>query len=85
MLFRSLGCPGPAEASLSPSRRTHQRSKSDATATVSLGGSLRRTGSNPKVETGHDEVSAVCVCVCARAHVRNCDFQYDSERDCLTG
>ncbi|XP_067111767.1 phosphatidylinositol 4-kinase beta-like isoform X2 [Osmerus mordax] len=51
----ALGCPGPAEASLSPSRRTHQRSKSDATATVSLGGSLRRTGSNPKVETGHDE------------------------------
>uniref|UniRef100_H2L6U9 Phosphatidylinositol 4-kinase beta n=1 Tax=Oryzias latipes TaxID=8090 RepID=H2L6U9_ORYLA len=40
----------------SPSRRTHQRSKSEVTL-VSSGSSssLRRTGSNPKVEAMHDE------------------------------
>ncbi|TDH03645.1 hypothetical protein EPR50_G00144050 [Perca flavescens] len=52
--------PVPAEAEadvfVSPSRRTHQRSKSDAT-TASGGHSagLRRTGSNPKVEAVHEE------------------------------
>uniref|UniRef100_A0A8C6UMP9 Phosphatidylinositol 4-kinase beta n=1 Tax=Neogobius melanostomus TaxID=47308 RepID=A0A8C6UMP9_9GOBI len=40
----------------SPSRRTHQRSKSDAcTATSVLGAALRRTGSNPRVEHMHEE------------------------------
>ncbi|XP_045078183.1 phosphatidylinositol 4-kinase beta-like [Coregonus clupeaformis] len=47
----------PADAYLSPSKRTHQRSKSDATHCTSLGSSLRRTASNPKVESGYDEVS----------------------------
>ncbi|XP_037549208.1 phosphatidylinositol 4-kinase beta [Nematolebias whitei] len=44
------------EAFVSPTRRTHQRSKSDATM-VSSGSSasLRRTGSNPKVEAVHEE------------------------------
>ncbi|XP_045074571.1 phosphatidylinositol 4-kinase beta-like isoform X2 [Coregonus clupeaformis] len=45
----------PADAYLSPSKRTHQRSKSDATHCTSLGSSLRRTASNPKVESGYDE------------------------------
>ncbi|KAM8840550.1 phosphatidylinositol 4-kinase beta-like isoform 3-T4 [Spinachia spinachia] len=46
----------PAEAFLSPSRRTHHRSKSDATTASSGPGSgLWRTGSNPKVEAVHQE------------------------------
>ncbi|XP_061597962.1 phosphatidylinositol 4-kinase beta-like [Cololabis saira] len=56
--------PGPVHASAepgevfsSPSRRTHQRSKSDATMVSSgPGASLRRTGSNPKVEAVHEEL-----------------------------
>uniref|UniRef100_A0A8C8CXB5 Phosphatidylinositol 4-kinase beta n=1 Tax=Oncorhynchus tshawytscha TaxID=74940 RepID=A0A8C8CXB5_ONCTS len=48
----------PADAYLSPSKRTHQRSKSDATHCTSLGTSLKRTASNPKVESGYDEVSS---------------------------
>ncbi|XP_061675347.1 phosphatidylinositol 4-kinase beta-like isoform X2 [Syngnathoides biaculeatus] len=39
----------------SPSRRTHQRSKSDAAAPSGSGAALRRTGSNPKVEAVHEE------------------------------
>ncbi|XP_076827596.1 phosphatidylinositol 4-kinase beta isoform X2 [Brachyhypopomus gauderio] len=46
---------GPAEHSLSPSKRTHQRSKSDATVTISLSSNLKRTASNPKVESSQDE------------------------------
>ncbi|KAJ8273648.1 hypothetical protein GJAV_G00104000 [Gymnothorax javanicus] len=42
-------------ALLSPSKRTHQRSKSDAGASVSLVGGLKRTASNPKVESSPDE------------------------------
>uniref|UniRef100_A0A8C7QP58 Phosphatidylinositol 4-kinase beta n=1 Tax=Oncorhynchus mykiss TaxID=8022 RepID=A0A8C7QP58_ONCMY len=45
----------PTDAYLSPSKRTHQRSKSDATHCTSLGTSLKRTASNPKVESGYDE------------------------------
>lgn len=45
-----------AEHSLSPSKRTHQRSKSDATASTSLSSNLKRTASNPKVEN-QDEVT----------------------------
>ncbi|XP_041759856.1 phosphatidylinositol 4-kinase beta [Coregonus clupeaformis] len=45
----------PADAYLSPSKRTHQRSKSDATHCTSLGTSLKRTASNPKVESTYDE------------------------------
>ncbi|XP_014866626.1 PREDICTED: phosphatidylinositol 4-kinase beta isoform X1 [Poecilia mexicana] len=42
---------------VSPSRRTHQRSKSDATMASGFpGAGLRRTGSNPKVEAVHEEV-----------------------------
>ncbi|XP_043994285.1 phosphatidylinositol 4-kinase beta-like [Gambusia affinis] len=41
---------------VSPSRRTHQRSKSDATMASGFpGAGLRRTGSNPKVEVVHEE------------------------------
>ncbi|XP_077646693.1 phosphatidylinositol 4-kinase beta isoform X3 [Lonchura striata] len=40
-----------ADAGLSPSKRTHQRSKSDATASISLSSNLKRTASNPKVES----------------------------------
>uniref|UniRef100_A0A3Q0QQJ6 Phosphatidylinositol 4-kinase beta n=1 Tax=Amphilophus citrinellus TaxID=61819 RepID=A0A3Q0QQJ6_AMPCI len=44
------------EVFVSPSRRTHQRSKSDATtASSGPGAGLRRTGSNPKVEVVHEE------------------------------
>uniref|UniRef100_A0A8C2WY63 Phosphatidylinositol 4-kinase beta n=1 Tax=Cyclopterus lumpus TaxID=8103 RepID=A0A8C2WY63_CYCLU len=48
--------PTPGEGFVSPSRRTHQRSKSDATTAGSGPGSgLRRTGSNPKGEAVHEE------------------------------
>ncbi|XP_056142078.1 phosphatidylinositol 4-kinase beta [Lampris incognitus] len=40
---------------LSPSKRTHQRSKSDATVSISLASNLKRTASNPKVESSYDE------------------------------
>lgn len=53
------GGPGPlgGELSLSPSKRTHQRSKSDATVGISLSSNLKRTASNPKVESSQDEVT----------------------------
>lgn len=44
------------EHGLSPSKRTHQRSKSDATVSISLSSNLKRTASNPKVESSPDEV-----------------------------
>ncbi|KAM7421717.1 hypothetical protein PAMA_015727 [Pampus argenteus] len=49
--------PGPlgGEHSLSPTKRTHQRSKSDATVSISLSSNLKRTASNPKVESSQDE------------------------------
>ncbi|XP_070822834.1 phosphatidylinositol 4-kinase beta isoform X1 [Chaetodon trifascialis] len=49
--------PGPlgGEHGLSPSKRTHQRSKSDATVSISLSTNLKRTASNPKVESSQDE------------------------------
>lgn len=52
--------PGPlgGEHGLSPSKRTHQRSKSDATVSISLSSNLKRTASNPKVESSQDEVTA---------------------------
>ncbi|KAM3657076.1 LOW QUALITY PROTEIN: phosphatidylinositol 4-kinase beta [Ammospiza maritima maritima] len=40
-----------ADTGLSPSKRTHQRSKSDATVSISLSSNLKRTASNPKVES----------------------------------
>uniref|UniRef100_A0A1B8XSI0 PIK helical domain-containing protein n=1 Tax=Xenopus tropicalis TaxID=8364 RepID=A0A1B8XSI0_XENTR len=43
------------DTGLSPSKRTHQRSKSDATVSISLSSNLKRTSSNPKVEND-DEV-----------------------------
>ncbi|KAL0985306.1 hypothetical protein UPYG_G00155270 [Umbra pygmaea] len=43
------------EHGLSPSKRTHQRSKSDATVSISLSSNLKRTASNPKVESSQDE------------------------------
>ncbi|XP_052000343.1 phosphatidylinositol 4-kinase beta-like isoform X2 [Xyrauchen texanus] len=46
---------GMSEHSLSPSKRTHQRSKSDATISISLSSNLKRTASNPKVESSQDE------------------------------
>lgn len=49
--------PTVSEHGLSPSKRTHQRSKSDATASISLSSNLKRTASNPKVESSQDEVS----------------------------
>uniref|UniRef100_A0A8C6MKI1 Phosphatidylinositol 4-kinase beta n=1 Tax=Nothobranchius furzeri TaxID=105023 RepID=A0A8C6MKI1_NOTFU len=49
---------GSGEVFFSPTKRTHQRSKSDATLVTSgLGASLKRTGSNPKVEAVHEEIS----------------------------
>uniref|UniRef100_A0A8K9XL75 Phosphatidylinositol 4-kinase beta n=1 Tax=Oncorhynchus mykiss TaxID=8022 RepID=A0A8K9XL75_ONCMY len=44
------------EHGLSPTKRTHQRSKSDATVSISLSSNLKRTASNPKVESNQDEV-----------------------------
>uniref|UniRef100_A0A665T0X4 Phosphatidylinositol 4-kinase beta n=1 Tax=Echeneis naucrates TaxID=173247 RepID=A0A665T0X4_ECHNA len=51
--------PGPlgGDHGLSPSKRTHQRSKSDATVSISLSSNLKRTASNPKVESSQDEVT----------------------------
>ncbi|XP_069796298.1 phosphatidylinositol 4-kinase beta isoform X2 [Narcine bancroftii] len=46
------------DTSQSPSKRTHQRSKSDAAASISLGSNLKRTASNPKVERQQDEQPA---------------------------
>lgn len=43
------------DTGLSPSKRTHQRSKSDATVSISLGSSLKRTASNPKVENEDEQ------------------------------
>ncbi|NXM38218.1 PI4KB kinase, partial [Gymnorhina tibicen] len=51
---REPGGAGPGagpDAGLSPSKRTHQRSKSDATVSISLSSNLKRTASNPKVES----------------------------------
>lgn len=48
---------GAGDHGLSPSKRTHQRSKSDATVSISLSSNLKRTASNPKVESSADEVS----------------------------
>ncbi|XP_051921593.1 phosphatidylinositol 4-kinase beta isoform X2 [Hippocampus zosterae] len=48
-------CAAAAEHGLSPSKRTHQRSKSDAAVAVSLSSNLKRTASNPKVESSYDE------------------------------
>ncbi|XP_037531978.1 phosphatidylinositol 4-kinase beta, partial [Nematolebias whitei] len=55
--FCPVASTGPlrAEHSLSPSKRTHQRSKSDATVSISLSTNLKRTASNPKVESSQDE------------------------------
>ncbi|XP_054477084.1 phosphatidylinositol 4-kinase beta isoform X2 [Anoplopoma fimbria] len=55
--FCPVASPGPlgGEHGLSPSKRTHQRSKSDATVSISLSSNLKRTASNPKVESSQDE------------------------------
>uniref|UniRef100_A0A3B5AL65 Phosphatidylinositol 4-kinase beta n=1 Tax=Stegastes partitus TaxID=144197 RepID=A0A3B5AL65_9TELE len=52
-----VGGSGPlgGDHGLSPSKRTHQRSKSDATVSISLSSNLKRTASNPKVESSQDE------------------------------
>ncbi|KAG5842729.1 hypothetical protein ANANG_G00180800 [Anguilla anguilla] len=53
--------PSPAPA-CPPSRRpTHQRSKSDAAVAASPAGGLKRTASNPKVESSPDEESSDCI------------------------
>ncbi|XP_056367068.1 phosphatidylinositol 4-kinase beta isoform X2 [Oenanthe melanoleuca] len=46
------------DTGLSPSKRTHQRSKSDATVSISLSSNLKRTASNPKVESEEEEFSS---------------------------
>ncbi|GLD69068.1 phosphatidylinositol 4-kinase beta-like protein [Lates japonicus] len=57
--------PDSPEVFISPSRRTHQRSKSDATmASSGPGTGLRRTGSNPKVEVVHEEVRKSFILLC---------------------
>ncbi|KAG8430864.1 hypothetical protein GDO86_019842 [Hymenochirus boettgeri] len=43
------------DTGLSPSKRTHQRSKSDATVSISLSSNLKRTASNPKVENEDEQ------------------------------
>ncbi|KAJ1080756.1 hypothetical protein NDU88_000949 [Pleurodeles waltl] len=54
---RELPTLSPApDMGLSPSKRTHQRSKSDATVSISLNSSLKRTSSNPKVENDDEPV-----------------------------
>ncbi|NXH05317.1 PI4KB kinase, partial [Loxia leucoptera] len=57
---RELGTALPgADTGLSPSKRTHQRSKSDATVSISLSSNLKRTASNPKVESEEEVRSGV--------------------------
>ncbi|XP_068108584.1 phosphatidylinositol 4-kinase beta isoform X2 [Hyperolius riggenbachi] len=46
------------DTGLSPSKRTHQRSKSDATVSISLSSNLKRTASNPKVENEDEDLSS---------------------------
>ncbi|XP_009078088.1 PREDICTED: phosphatidylinositol 4-kinase beta isoform X1 [Acanthisitta chloris] len=46
------------DTGLSPSKRTHQRSKSDATVSISMSSNLKRTASNPKVESEEEELSS---------------------------
>ncbi|XP_063802730.1 phosphatidylinositol 4-kinase beta isoform X1 [Pseudophryne corroboree] len=46
------------DTGLSPSKRTHQRSKSDATVSISLSSNLKRTASNPKVENDDEDLSS---------------------------
>nr|4D0L_A Chain A, PHOSPHATIDYLINOSITOL 4-KINASE BETA [Homo sapiens]4D0L_C Chain C, PHOSPHATIDYLINOSITOL 4-KINASE BETA [Homo sapiens]4D0L_E Chain E, PHOSPHATIDYLINOSITOL 4-KINASE BETA [Homo sapiens]4D0M_A Chain A, PHOSPHATIDYLINOSITOL 4-KINASE BETA [Homo sapiens]4D0M_C Chain C, PHOSPHATIDYLINOSITOL 4-KINASE BETA [Homo sapiens]4D0M_G Chain G, PHOSPHATIDYLINOSITOL 4-KINASE BETA [Homo sapiens]4D0M_I Chain I, PHOSPHATIDYLINOSITOL 4-KINASE BETA [Homo sapiens]4D0M_M Chain M, PHOSPHATIDYLINOSITOL 4-KINASE len=54
---RELPSLSPApDTGLSPSKRTHQRSKSDATASISLSSNLKRTAANPKVENEDEPV-----------------------------
>ncbi|XP_054854616.1 phosphatidylinositol 4-kinase beta isoform X2 [Eublepharis macularius] len=54
---RELPSLSPApDTGLSPSKRTHQRSKSDATVSVSLSSNLKRTASNPKVENDDEPI-----------------------------
>ncbi|KAM8870141.1 phosphatidylinositol 4-kinase beta isoform 1-T1 [Spinachia spinachia] len=53
--FSPLAAAGAGEHGLSPSKRTHQRSKSDATVGIRLSSNLKRTASNPKVESSQDE------------------------------
>ncbi|XP_041333888.1 phosphatidylinositol 4-kinase beta [Pyrgilauda ruficollis] len=55
---RELGPLPSADTGLSPSKRTHQRSKSDATVSISLSSNLKRTASNPKVESEEEEFSS---------------------------
>ncbi|XP_014381494.1 LOW QUALITY PROTEIN: phosphatidylinositol 4-kinase beta-like [Alligator sinensis] len=56
---RELPSLSPApDTGLSPSKRTHQRSKSDATVSVSLSSNLKRTASNPKVESEDEDLSS---------------------------
>ncbi|XP_032824643.1 phosphatidylinositol 4-kinase beta-like isoform X2 [Petromyzon marinus] len=55
--------PPTAACASSPSKRTHQRSKSDATVSISPLGGLHRTSSNPKVEAQQDD----CVEVLSRS------------------
>lgn len=50
------GAAAGADTGLSPSKRTHQRSKSDATVSISLSSNLKRTASNPKVESEEEPV-----------------------------
>ncbi|KAK5873410.1 hypothetical protein PBY51_018453 [Eleginops maclovinus] len=60
MPFFPLAPPGHGapEHSLSPSKRTHQRSKSDATVSISLSSNLKRTASNPRVESQDEDSSS---------------------------
>ncbi|XP_061461571.1 phosphatidylinositol 4-kinase beta isoform X3 [Rhineura floridana] len=54
---RELPSLSPApDVGLSPSKRTHQRSKSDATIGIHLSSNLKRTASNPKVESDDEEL-----------------------------
>lgn len=61
---RELPSLSPApDTGLSPSKRTHQRSKSDATVSISLSNNLKRTASNPKVENDDEVTRAGAECL----------------------
>ncbi|KAJ1065338.1 hypothetical protein K5549_014343 [Capra hircus] len=47
-----------SDTGLSPSKRTHQHSKSDATTSISLSSNLKGTASHPKVENEDEELSS---------------------------
>lgn len=75
--------PGEAAVFVSPTKKTHQRSKSDAAMMNSgPGAGLRRTGSNPKVEAVHEEVRTKLLPSHCLSQNRNTPLLESPDRPC---